>query len=157
MPPEVPSGPDLLYGLMLLAGIIILITAFLRIPRVRRQKMEARKRALPDASGGAGLKRTMDELVVSLHEMSRELNAQLDTKMRAIDTLLRKSEEVTTRLEAALAEAERPNGQSGANAARYDDIYRMADQGMTATEIARAKGLQPGEIELILNLRRKRT
>jgi len=142
-------------GLMFLAGVVILIVVVLRIPRVRARQRKEEQQTQPAAeTPNVRLRRTMEELAVQLHEMSREVNAQLDTKMCAIDSLLRRSEEVAARLEALLRQASSA-GVVSTPTDRYDDIYRMADDGKTPKEIARLKDLQPGEVELILNLRRR--
>ena len=50
----------------------------------------------------------------------------------------------------AMSNAERP----AASEPRHQRVYEMADQGLSALQIAQELQAQPGEIELILNLRR---
>ena len=139
---------------MVWAGVIVIIVVMLRLSRVRRRKLEESRGNAAGESPEARLKATMEELSVKLLEMSRSLNAQLDTKMRALGALLTKADETAARLERLLAEKrETPACESPT---RFDDIYRLADEGKGAAEIARLKNLQSGEVELILNLRRKK-
>jgi len=144
------------FTLMMVAGIIVLIVTILRIPQARRRKQEAKEHRVKRAvqSPEAKLRRTMEKLLVEIHELSREMNARIDTKMRAFEALLRRAEEVAARLEAATYAAGEPRGEAAASS-RHEEIYRLADEGKSIEEIARLSGEHPGEIELILNLRRR--
>ena len=42
-----------------------------------------------------------------------------------------------------------------ATGGRYDDIYKLADTGLSAAQIATQLGQPIGEVELILSLRRR--
>ena len=114
---------------------------------------------------------------VEMHELARELSGRLDSKMGALEQLIRDADRAAARLEAALratavqarpsdeappssqAEALLP-GRAGPSAqaepGRYDEIYLLADYGHPASEIAQRVGLPIGEIELILSLRKRR-
>ena len=144
------------FTLMMVAGIILLIVTVLRIPRVTRRKREARDRGekLAAQSPEVKLRRTMEDLLVEIYELSREMNARIDTKMRAFEALLRRAEEVAARLEKA--DAAGGALDEPVESSKYEEIYRLADEGKSVAEIARASGEHPGEIELILNLRRRR-
>jgi hypothetical protein len=57
-----------------------------------------------------------------------------------------------------LAEARRTylvRHQAGPAPSRYQKIYDLADQGLNREQIAKQADLLPGEVDLILNLRRK--
>jgi len=148
-----PELPDLLGVLMVLAGLIVIVVMLRRMPRLR-SKISERRKTPADESAQAGLKATMEELAVQLHEMSRALNARLDTKMRVLDALLAKADEAVARLERLLAE--KSEASASQSESRFADVYRLADEGKGYPEIARLKNLQPGEVELILNLRQKK-
>jgi hypothetical protein len=112
---------------------------------------------------------------VEMHELARDLSAQLDSKMRVLQELLRASEEERARLEAALhrasavagngdlrgvereaADRERPQagiGNSDGEALRYGPIYALADEGYSCAAISEQTGHPIGEVELILSLR----
>jgi len=119
---------------------------------------------------------------VQMHETARELSAQLDSKMRALQALVAEADRAAARLEAAAgkspeailqpatqAEALRGSGPSDRAAgspgqasprpsarARQEEIYTLADYGLEAAEIARRTGSPVGEVELILGLREKK-
>jgi hypothetical protein len=138
---------------------------------------------------------------VQMHETARELSAQLDSKMGALQTLIAEADRAAARLEAAAAlpsvgrenslsngpcgaigeavpgdsqpatqaEALRPSGPSDRAPSegdqlparpsikrRQEEIYTLADYGLSAAEIARRVGSPVGEVQLILGLREKK-
>lgn len=114
---------------------------------------------------------------VEMHELARDLNAQLDTKIGILQELVRQAAAQAERLEAAIAAAaplERSGkapaiestpiaksaridarvSRPGATAARRQtEIYSLADQGLPTAAIATRLGCPIGEVELILGLR----
>jgi hypothetical protein len=112
---------------------------------------------------------------VEMHELARELSGRLDSKMGALQHLIRDADRAAARLEAALRAASDvpPRGQAEglmpghapavaepaaqpAESGRYDEIYLLSDYGHPAAEIAQRVGLPIGEVELILSLRKRR-
>jgi uncharacterized membrane-anchored protein YhcB (DUF1043 family) len=116
---------------------------------------------------------------VEMQELGRELKAEIDTKMRLLEVLVRRSNEAAERLEAAASHAERLGCVERTPAADDDSIeslaeqaaidrtatpsptvpacsdqvYAMADSGNNAADIADYIGLPVGEIEFVLSLR----
>lgn len=126
----------------------------------------------------------MENVLVELSKMSRELSAQLDTRAAKLDALIADADERTARLEALLRQAPaRPTFDRSDYApaveplmklvhpptpAAADDmapspslepshaeIYRLADEGRTVSQIAGELERPSGEVELILALRPK--
>jgi len=95
----------------------------------------------------------METLLLEIHEMSREMNALIDTKMHVLEALLKRAEEAAERLESTTSAVE-ANTEKPVENSRYAEIYMLADEGNDAAEIARIKNMHQGEVELILNLRR---
>jgi hypothetical protein len=118
-----------------------------------------------------------------MHETARHLKAELDSKMSALQAILRIASEASARLEAAIAQAERLgisscadtlaaieelNGNDdsgsrlmlGASVAKSEDlparravVYQLADQGLAAHAIAQSTGTPLGDVELLMSLR----
>jgi len=153
---------------VLLAGLVILA---LVVPRklARRSKILSRE-GLNETDR---LKRSMEELLVQLQEVSREMNATLDTKMIALNELIREAESKIEELKEMLerergAKATRDeqreeatgsrtatSGESGRRRELEETVLRLAGEGKTELEIAQHTGIPPGEIDLVLALRRK--
>lgn len=118
---------------------------------------------------------------VEMQELARELAAQLDSKMVALQQLIRDADRASARLEAALAAEgdgcgeglaeEQCRPQAAAHDAgpppastprdpaerdRYEEIYTLCDYGFSPQEIAGRVGNTAGEVELILALRKRR-
>jgi hypothetical protein len=125
----------------------------------------------------------LQAILADLEETSRRLTAQLDNRYTRLEQLLAEADEKIHKLEqltqppgtqavASPATAPVPQGvltdaqrtlarlrtERGAPPAERDPaylpIYTLADRGKSSREIAQELGRQPGEIELILALRR---
>lgn len=163
MPPLADSNP---LTLVFLAGLMLTIAVLL--VRARRyfarrnqapsftdryERRSVRASAPPRGTTGAG-----DRWEVEMHETARELSAQLDAKMSALQALIRDADRAAQRLEAALGKAT-PDADrtepAGRTPASREEIYTLADYGFDSPEIARRTGVPVGEVELILGLRRK--
>lgn len=120
---------------------------------------------------------------VEIHDLARDLKAELDSKIVVVEQLIREAKTQADRLEAAISRAasidatgkqtkvELPrveNGRKGAArvdagdarpgssaSRRHAEIYALADQGLTSASIANRLGSPIGEVELILGLRGK--
>ena len=122
----------------------------------------------------------VQSLLGDLEETSRRLTAQLDNRYTRLEQLLAEADDRIRRLEEltptaqpssssapavpepVLTDAQRTlarlRTERGAPPAAqdpaYQPIYTLADRGRNSREIAQELGRQPGEIELILALRR---
>ncbi len=99
---------------------------------------------------------------VQMQEIGRDLSAQLDSKMSALQALIADADRAAARLETAMgqtpdppptqAEALDPSPASN----RREEIYTLADYGLDTAGIANRIGIPIGEVELMLSLRDKR-
>ena len=87
-------------------------------------------------------------------EQRREAEKQRSTEQARQEALDRAAEEAREAREAAARRSYLVRPASGAPA-RYQKIYDLADQGLNREQIAKNAGILPGEVDLILNLRRK--
>ncbi len=143
-------------------------------------KRRARRSTLldPPRRGGAAdeeLHRSMDRLLVDLQETARDISATIDTKTMVLNQLIEDADRRIETLKALEKNAPAapsagpgqarmpvpretpeipPTEESRRRAALERDILRLADEGKTELEIARATGLARGEVELVLSLRR---
>jgi len=135
-----------------------------------------------DGSRMRDMNMEMQALLADLEETSRRLTAQLDNRYTRLEQLLAEADAKIRRLEdltqgatspaeamprgplvaEAVTDAQRAltrlRSERGAPPAEqdpaYQPIYTLADRGKSSREIAQELGRQPGEIELILALRR---
>jgi len=106
---------------------------------------------------------------VAMHETARQLSAQLDSKMGALQELIAEADRAAARLEAA-AKPSTPIGQAEtiepaidtAESStmegsplqdRCEQVYLLSDYGYDPAEIARRVGAAVGQVELVLSLR----
>ena len=117
------------------------------------------------------MKGDMEQLLVQLQELSRQINAQVDTKFAKLEVSMMAADERIAALEHLLKMAQgRPgldvtiaqDGSAGMPAPeappvdpKRQAIYDLADDGKSALEIAKKTGHPTGEIELILKLRKQ--
>jgi len=113
------------------------------------------------------VERQMQNLLVELSEMARQVTAGLDTRAAKLDALIREADEkiaALTALERSISAS--PSAVSvppSAPAApppcayepdpRHVEVYTLADQGQSPSQIAGQLHRPNGEIELILALR----
>ena len=144
-----------------LIAIVLLMSSLRR--RLKRRRNEPERdsavREPPQATASKDrLRRDLESLIVELQELSRRISAEIDTRFAKLEAAMQHADQriaVLNRL--ARGETE----QAGETAAKGDDhamrhavVYELADAGMSPVEIAKEIGRTPGEIEVILNLRR---
>jgi len=166
--------------LMFFGGLILLIWILMR--RNWRGQMKARKaRGKDDSylvsnprpdnqpwtmSGGPA---ELNKWQVEMLERTRELQAEIDTKLLILQRTLLKIDaaelpppereqiETTLRESRQLVDNGSPNFQAVSellcDEAKRAEIYKLADQGLPPAEIAQQTNLDPYAIEMILNLR----
>jgi hypothetical protein len=173
----------MLIGASALCFIVLMTIAMRRRvgEKMGAPKFTSRER-LEELTAHRGMRDDMQELLVELEELARKINAQIDTKFAKLEASIADADRrivelrglAGTRDAAASGKPARTsNGlnivvddagaqaTSDADAAPRDDVddrrrrvYALADAGKSPLEIAEAVGQTPGEIELILSLRR---
>lgn len=161
---------------MFLAGVLLLIMILLRrFYRYYGRRKPTRKVAEPylaHTPRPTGEKRSLSNASadvlswhVEMHETAREMKAELDSKMRALQLLIGQARYEADRLEQILGRFESTDALPDAQPSRPStswlpgspdrqaEIFALADQGRSAAEIAEQIGTPLGEIELILSLR----
>ena len=161
----------------ILIGVVLLVALMLRMT-YRKQRNPGptpssfAREQLAKLKEEHAVKGNLEELMVQLQELSREINAQIDTKFAKLEASIRSADERIDTLQRLLrgrgqeqptvdtiisddgAGEEPPPDPAGAEAPEPSRarIYALADSGKSAVEIARHTGQAPGEIELILSL-----
>ena len=164
----------MLLGLTLLT-VILLRRIYRRQGRRGRSTARARSRRPSPATqprDGMPLADAPPEILrwhVEMHEIARDLQAELDSKMVALQTLIHVARQESERLEAAIAGVSQQTRQSdrrpveaaeSRGAAQLPgtleqrrDAYRLADLGHSAEAIADFLGSPVGDVDMILGCR----
>ena len=173
---------DLSQGMML-AGVALLVFLMMRRHRQyqRQIRVDARRERKEKARAKAEAKETVvrasqplmdapDSILkwhVEMHETARELQGQLDSKMRSLQILIAQANVTMSQLQKAAANLQKDD--EGMDERLPDDweevtvelptkekcseIYSLHDEGNTADDISGQVGIPVGDIELILSLR----
>jgi len=161
-------------------AIIIAVTIMVMITRRRyvrsRQGDTLPARELFDQlKNETGAKRELEVLMLELDELARQLMGRLDSRFAKLEATIKDADERIERLNrmiraqegksaldvtvdelgtVGVASAGRSNSARGEPPDPHADVHHLADQGLSALEIATKVGRSTGEIELILSLRR---
>ncbi len=164
--------------LAILAAILIATFTVLTMRRRRRPLDGSPKQYRREIDGATAqstaVKRDLEQLLVELEQLSKNINAQIETKFAKLERSIADADKRIVALRTLLDEAgkrtssESPaqpgDKQTAGNASaptttpltpdeRHRGIYELADRGLTPLQIARELGRKVGEVELILNLR----
>lgn len=151
--------------------MILLLFTLVRMARRRSARSADARPALTQAPARAAALPAADQYEVRLYDTFRELNSRLETKIAVLNALIEEADRKIAELRPRRAEGS-PDPQGGAVAdpvvvdpdeagagpgsAGFEQVYRLADLGMTPAAISRRLDQPAGEIELILALRRTR-
>ncbi|HVT89630.1 MAG TPA: hypothetical protein VHD56_12310 [Tepidisphaeraceae bacterium] len=116
------------------------------------------------------VEKQMQNLLVELSEMSRQISAQLDTRASKLEILIQQADQRIAVLKnsagfapqrpessAPIVETEPPRAEvEEMPDPRHSEVYSLADSGRDAQQIASELNRPRGEVELILALRGKR-
>jgi len=147
-------------------GFGIMLTMYLMM-RTRAKKRDPLASNVPRLSLAQqrGVEQQMQNLLVELNEMARQITAQLDTRATRLELLIQEANETIARLEQTrnrpsdaatnpINTAHEARASSDPPDARHTEIYTLSDQGISTPDIASRLSRPRGEVELILALRR---
>ena len=143
-----------------LAVLVMVIFLLLRPRRIGGKGPSAAALRTPPAASTSQDRRDLQALIVELHELSRKINADIDTRFAKLEAAMRDADRriaTLTRLTRKTGQASPPPEDTADPDLRHAIVYELADSGLKPVDIARRLGKTPGEIELILNLRGKLT
>ncbi len=172
MPPILleSARPDSFQWVLISAAVLMMLYVSVIRPMRKKKDPLQKQPALSSLAQQRTVEREMSSLLVELHQMARDMNAQLDTRSAKLEVLLREADEKIAALKSASANGDGASAGSshppsiGQRAdltprpaeeidPRHLEIYSLADQGHSPQEIARRLSRPNGEIELILALR----
>lgn len=149
--------------LLALIAVAFLLTGLRRKQRERARSAEPAGPRDPVSTPATleqkeRLRRDLEMLIGELQDLARKIGAEIDTRFAKLEASIRDADRriaVLNRLARDLGDKNSTAPQDPQeNDSRYGVVYELADAGFSCVEIAKDLGKTPGEIELILNLRR---
>jgi hypothetical protein len=135
-------------------GVVLLVGLALTFAIRRREPA-------PPAMSPAD-RRVLEDLLADAEELTGRLAASLDAKAARLERLITEADQRVARLEAQQVEPRARVDQRTTEQTGFDDtgplnrrVYDLADRGLPPVEIAKQLSQQVGQVELILNLRRR--
>lgn len=147
------------YILMGVAVFLLLYSSTRRLAgKVSFENIE-RKKKVADLTKHYEIRNDLEKLIINLQDLSRQINGHIDTRFCKLEVLLEEADAKIKHLEELLHEKITPAQHEKKEEVEEVDpekamIYKLADSGKSAVEIAQELGKNTGEIELILSLRR---
>jgi|SRR6185295_16344770 len=152
-PPASKPGVQILWVVLVVASLFVAVV----LPRLRRRRDGPQETLGSFGAGAGGAREELERLLTEIQDLSREHIARLDTKIRMLNQLLlecdQKKRELETLLGKTVETAEKPAAPRASNPL-HDQVYTLQDSGKELLDICAATGLEKGEVELILGLRR---
>lgn len=160
-------------ALALLAMVLLSIS----IRRRARERMgpptQTARERLQELAEQRGVRDDMEQLLAELQDLARKINAQIDTKFAKLEAAIADADRRIAALDRLIHQQagggidvtvgdETPSGEGPSSPSpppaapdtAHARVYELADAGKSPVEIAQATGRTPGEVELILALRR---
>jgi DNA-binding NarL/FixJ family response regulator len=146
--------------------IVTVMYAVIR-PWFRKKDPLSKAPAYASLAQQRSVERQMQNVLVELSDMSRQITAQLDTRAAKLEALIREADEKIAAMKSAQSSSAFPSAfpastlpplgdspEPSPGDPRHAEVYTLADQGRSSMEIAQQLNRPSGEIELILALRR---
>jgi hypothetical protein len=112
-------------------------------PRSRRPSFESPPEKPAKQSYGQGSPDSMVRWEVQMHETARQLSARLDSKMGALEQLVREADRSAARLEAALTAARAETGRAAIACPHSEAAAAAADESSEFPPVNQAEALRP--------------
>lgn len=156
-----PTDPQTWVPLTL--GLVLLFYMMFRTRKKRRDPLDDSPGKLSLAQQRS-VERQMQNLLVEMAEMARQISAQLDTRAARLQQLIADADQRMAMLQNLQGDTGTTPGSfprsvrdepATTDDPRHADVYKLADAGRTSADIAAALHRPSGEVELILALRPK--
>jgi hypothetical protein len=154
------SDPMTRWMLICLA-ILTIIYAVARPMLRKKDPLDRKPPAFGSLAAQRSVEKQMQNVLVEMAEMARQISAQLDSRATKLEILIKEADQKLAALRAAshMPSFEQPPSPAKLDLPpidpQHERIYTLADQGRSTLQIAQELNRPSGEIELILALRRR--
>lgn len=149
--------PDNLGTMLILLGVMVLLF-LLVLPRLMKRTATPLLRPGAFDEPPPGPRVELEQLLAEIQDISRQQIAKLDTKIRVLNQLLLECDQKKKEIEELLRRSGGPAPPAAAPSRPpnplHSQVYSLQDTGKDLGEICSATGLEKGEVELILGLRK---
>ena len=174
----VDRGDLAIVGVALIGLSLLMRITYVRTRRSRSAPMTPAREQYAMAASSKSAVRDAEQVMVELDKLAREFHGALDLRFAKLEAAIRDADERIARLSRLIRASRGSDGVditvgSGDSEdapagptddartppadARHAEVYRLADDGLSAFEISGRVGRPIGEVELILALRPSRT
>ncbi len=130
-------------------------------PWFRKKDPLSKPPAFASLAQQRSVEREMQNVLVELSKMARQITGQLDTRAAKLEALIREADEKIAVMKSTPSSSspglapliDTPETRPPSDP-RHAQVYALADEGRSSMEIAQQLNRPSGEIELILALRR---
>lgn len=166
------STQAVLLAMALVGLTIVMLSTRKRIAKSRQPPGASMRRRYEQAQERNKAGRDIETVMVELDQLARQVHGRLDTRFAKLEMIIRDADERIENLSRLVRAAQGsptldltleeavpdppPLEEKDIDDERHAPIYRLADSGLAAAEIALEVDRTTGEIELILSLRRTR-
>lgn len=166
------STQAVLLAMALVGLTIVMLSTRKRIAKSRQPPGASMRRRYEQAQERNKTGRDIETVMVELDQLARQVHGRLDTRFAKLEMIIRDADERIENLSRLVRAAQGsptldltleeavpdppPLEEKDIDDERHAPIYRLADSGLAAAEIALEVDRTTGEIELILSLRRTR-
>jgi len=132
-----------------LSGVMIMLGAI--VVAFTLGRLLGRRGRAPGAPDGSSAEEQIERIEEAGGRVLRDIESLGNETVARAETRLRVLNEMVLRAERAGVASESENG--GELAGRFDEVYRLADEGVDPNGIAERTSFERGEVDLILGLR----
>lgn len=152
---------------------MVMISTQRRMRAAQRMPQPSMRERIREHEQHAKAREGLEQVMIELDQFCRQLHGRLDTKLARLEAVVRDADRRIDTLSRLVRQA---GGQPSINVTlgeacphdqpdepapdveddRHATVYRLADRGLPAADIAQQVGVPTGEVELILSLRRAR-
>ncbi len=159
---------------VMLAGLMVIVTTLMILThrRVRRSQRSGQpyvREQYADLARQSATRRDIDQAMVQLDQLAREIHGRLDTRFAKLEAVIRDADGRIDQLSRLIRASEgdqtidvtltsenprQPPSEQALADHPHASVWRLADSVLSAAKNAQEIGKIPGEVELILALRR---
>jgi hypothetical protein len=162
-------------GMALLILTMVMISTQRRLRSSQHMPQPSMRERMRENDQQVHAREGLEQVMLELDQLCRQLHGRLDTKIARLEAVIRDADRRietlghlvksgggavgSTTLDVTLEsfDPHEAEGPAAIGSGKQANVYRLADDGLAAVEIARQTAIPTGEVELMLSLRKARS